>query len=184
MQESNVKPTPALLALAAAREALVVATEKAEAAHSAQSKLLVRKSEAEAVAAGALADFRSGKIDEATASLRRASAEADAQDLAALIEQGSATLQRLNVDAAGAAATCREAEGAAKTEEFDIALTQLKLQAMQAELALVATLAELGRVNRLRNPVGQSSLSLFNVWSATPALKEAVNRHIVPTVAA
>lgn len=84
--------------LAEARAALVKATEKTEQAHCARSALLVRKSEAETKAAAALSDFRAGKIDEATASLRKGAADADAKDLGALIEQGAATLQKLNQD--------------------------------------------------------------------------------------
>jgi len=109
--------TQALNNLAHARANLTATAERAEQAHAAQSKLLVRRSEAESLAAAAFNDFRTGKISEEVAALRKASAEADVNDLKALIDQGAAVLVQLNADLAAAQAVERKAESAARSEE-------------------------------------------------------------------
>jgi len=109
--------TQVLNNLAHVRVNLTATAERAEQAHAAQSKLLVRKSEAESLAAAAFSDFRAGKISEEVAALRKASAEADANDLKELIDQGAAVLVQLNADLAAAQAVERKAESAARSEE-------------------------------------------------------------------
>jgi hypothetical protein len=109
--------TQALNNLAHARANLTAATERAEQAHAAHSNLLVRRSEAESLAAAAFSDFRAGKISEEVAALRKASAEADASDLKELIDQGAEALVQLNADLAAAQAVERKAESAARSEE-------------------------------------------------------------------
>lgn len=109
--------TQALNNLAQARANLTAVAERAEQAHAAQSKLLVRRSEAESLAAAAFSDFRTGKLSEEVAALRKASAEADANDLKVLIDQGAVVLVQLNADLAAAQAVERKADSAARSEE-------------------------------------------------------------------
>ncbi|MCX4137906.1 hypothetical protein M0D68_06905 [Paraburkholderia sp. SEWSISQ10-3 4] len=117
--------TQALNNLAHARANLTATAERAEQAHAAQSKLLVRRSEAESLAAAAFSDFRAGKISEEVAALRKASAEADANDLKALIDQGAAALVQLNANLAAAQAAERKAESVARREEDEATASTL-----------------------------------------------------------
>jgi hypothetical protein len=121
----HATPTPAIQALAAARNRLAEHAERSQSAHAAHSQLLIRKSEAEAAAASALADHKAGKITEEVAALRKASAEADANDLKALIDQGAAVLVQLNADLAAAQAAERKAESAARKEEDEATASTL-----------------------------------------------------------
>lgn len=171
----------AIHALAEARAALVTATEKAEAAHAAQSKLLVRKSECEASAATALADFRAGKIDEATASLRKASADADAKDLAALIAQGAMHLQNLNHSVAAGKAHAAQAEQAARIEELGLAAVALDKQIAKLEATFLAAMAERYRLHMQTNGT-RGSQSTFGFYEPSRAMKELITRNVPPSV--
>ncbi|MFM0088923.1 hypothetical protein PQR46_18610 [Paraburkholderia sediminicola] len=166
--------------LAAARAAVVTATERAEAAHVTQSKLLVRKSECEAASVAALSDFRAGKIDEATASLRKAAADADAGDVAALVSQGAAALQSLNVEVSHARAREKEAEHDFKREELSIAASELDKKLMQIEETLLECLAERARVQHLVTGKVNDADSLHRYWKPTKELAGAVTQSIVP----
>lgn len=170
----------AIHALAEARAALVTATEKAEAAHGAHSKLLVRKSECEAAAATALADFRAGKIDEATASLRKASADADAQDLAALIAQGGEHLRNLNIAVSSARTRDGDAELAAKKEEWSLSTAVLDKQIAQLEASFLAAHAERARLQKALNP--RHNGSTFGYYQHSQALDQLVRRNIAPSI--
>jgi len=168
--------------LAECRAALVTATENAEAAHGAQSKLLVRKSECEANAAAALADFRAGKIDEATASLRKASFDADAKDLSALIAQGAAHLQGLNVLVANRKHSANIADQAAKLEENSMALAEMQKLVLAAEENYLASVAEL---HRLYVSVNGKSLGNGTVWKChqpTAEHRALVTSNAVPSL--
>lgn len=170
----------AIHALAEARAALVTSTEKAEAAHGAQSKLLVRKSECEANAATALADFRAGKIDEAAASLRKASAEADANDLSVLIAQGAAHLQNLNQAVSSARSLAAQAEQAAKLEENSIALAEMQKIVLAAEENYLASVAELARLWGLCNPKAMGKGSIWNFHNPSDETRRMVASSAVP----
>jgi hypothetical protein len=171
----------AIQELAEARAAFVTANEEAEVAHAAQSKLLVRKSECEADAATALADFRAGKIDEATASLRKASADADAKDIAALIEQGVEHLQNLNVAVADARAVAAKAEHAAKKEEWALAAAVLDKQIAKLEATFLAAMAERYRLHMQING-NRGSQSTFNFYQPSRAMSELIARNQPPPV--
>jgi hypothetical protein len=123
--EPQATPTPAIQALAASRNRLAECAERSESAHAAHSQLLIRKSEAEAAAASALTDHKAGKISEEVAALRKASAEADANDIKELIDQGAAVLVQLNAALAVAQAAERAAESAARIEEDEAAASML-----------------------------------------------------------
>jgi hypothetical protein len=167
--------------LAEAGAALVTATENAEAAHGAQSKLLVRKSECEAAAATALADFRAGKIDEATASLRKASADADASDLAALIAQGAAHLQGLNQAVIAVKARADTAEHAAKKEEWALAAGELDKQIAKLEATFLAAMAERYRLHAQING-NRGAQSTFNFYQPSVAMQQLITRNAPPSV--
>jgi hypothetical protein len=167
--------------LAAARAALVAATEKAEEAHATHSRLLVRKSECEALSAAALADFRAGKIDESTAALRKASADADAKDLAALIEQGAAHLQNLNSEVAKAKARAAQAESDAKREEHELLAIELDRQIAQLEQAFLTAHAERARVEKALKP--RHNGSTFGYYQHSQALDQLVRHHVAPVAA-
>lgn len=166
--------------LAAARAAVVTATERAEAAHAAQSKLLVRKSECEAASVAALADFRTGKIDEATASLRKASADADATDVSALVAQGAAVLQGLNSAVAQAKASEKQAEHDFKREEWALAASELDKLIAQLEASFLAAHAERSRLHKALNP--RHNGSTFNYYQHSQALDQLVRRNIAPSI--
>jgi len=167
-------------ALAEARAALITATEKAEAAHGAQSKLLVRKSECEAAGATALTDFRAGKIDEATAALRKASADADAKDLAALIEQGATPLQNLNHSVAAVKARATKAEQDAKVEEWNLAAVELDKQIAKLEATFLAAMAERYRLHMAVNG-NRGGQSTFNFYQPTRSMTELITRNLPPS---
>ncbi|MGF6994655.1 hypothetical protein [Paraburkholderia sp. GAS32] len=167
--------------LAAARANLVTATERAEAAHAAQSKLLVRKSECEAAAATALADFRAGKIDEATASLRKASADADAKDIAGLIDQGAAHLATLNRDVIARKGDAAQAENEFKREEWTIETAVLDRQIAQLEATFLAAMAERYRLHMQING-SRGSQSTFGFYEPSRAMKELITRNVPPSV--
>ncbi|SIO39776.1 hypothetical protein SAMN05444172_1600 [Burkholderia sp. GAS332] len=178
----EAQATPALVTLAAARQATIDAVEKQTEAHSKLTALVQRRADANAEANLALADYRSGKCSAEASGVRHAGALADVHDLGALIAQGQQFTRAADDAVATAKAHEQTAEFGAKNEEYDLAIEQLKRQAVQAETALIGILGELGRVNRMRNPRGQSSLSLFSVWSASSPLKDAVNRYIPPAL--
>lgn len=169
-------------ALAEARTTYVAATERSEQAHAAQSQLLVRKSEAEAAAAQALSDFRAGKITEEVAGLRKASAEADAKDLAALIEQGAAALLKINQVLQVAKRTANDAEREAKREEFQLAANSLDEQLKQIEETFLACLAERARVQLMLTGVKSHAQSLFQYWQPSLELQNAVGVFLAPAL--
>ncbi|MFL9987662.1 hypothetical protein [Paraburkholderia sediminicola] len=166
--------------LAAARAAVVTATERAEAAHAAQSKLLVRKSECEAASVAALADFRAGKINEATASLRKAAADADTGDVAALVAQGAAVLQGLNSAVSQAKSLEKQAEHDFKREEWTLAASELDKQIAQLEQTFLAAHAERARLHKALNP--RHNGSTFGYYEHSQALDQLVRRNIAPSI--
>lgn len=168
----------AILALAEARAAIVTATEKAESAHAAQSALLVRKTEAETAAAAALSDFRAGKIDEATASLRKASADADSKDLGALIDQGAAHLLTLNQAVQAANSRLVQAEAAAKREEHELLAIELDKQIKALEAAFIAAHAERWRVAKALDP--RQAGSSFCYYTPSKELDQLIRNHFAP----
>ena len=169
----------AIHALAEARAALVAAIEKAEAANFAHSKLLVRKSEAEAASTAALTDFRAGKITEEVAGIRKASADADARELGTLIEQGAEHLQRLHQDVNSAQARATKAEGAAKREEHELLAIELDKQIANLEASFLAALAERDRIQKALNP--RHNGSTFGYYQHSQALDQLVRRNVAPS---
>lgn len=174
----------AIHALAEARAAVVAATEKAEAAHGAHSKLLVRKTECEAAASAALADFRAGKITEEVAGVRKASADADANDLAGLIAQGAAHLQGLNQAVSSARASAAQAEQAAKHEENSIALAEMQKIVLANEEAYLASVAELHRLYCAVNGRGPGNGTTWKSHQPTAELRALATSHAVPRLRA
>lgn len=168
--------------LAEARAVYAAATERSEQAHAGQSQLLVRKSEAEAAAAAALSDYRSGKITEEVAGIRRASAEADAKDLAVLIEQGAAALLKINQVLQAAKRTSDEAERAAKREEHQLATDALDAQLKQIEETFLACLAERAHVQFMLTGVKSHAQSMFQYWEPTKELRDAVGVYLAPAL--
>jgi predicted transglutaminase-like cysteine proteinase len=171
----------AIQALAEARAAFVAENEKAEAAHGAQSKLLVRKSECEATAATALNDFRAGKIDEATAALRQSVANADAKDLGALIAQGAAHLQALNQAVNAAKAHADTAEHAAKKEEWALAAVELDKQIAKLEATFLAAMSERYRLHIAING-NRGGQSTFGFYEPSRSMTELITRNLPPAV--
>ncbi|MFC5427632.1 hypothetical protein ACFPTO_02215 [Paraburkholderia denitrificans] len=185
----STTPTPALVAVAAAREAFVTASTASQAAHQQHSKLLVRLTEAKTQADEALSDFRAGKIDEATASLRKASAEADANDLLNLVNESAAKLAQ--VDAAMNAAKSREikAEQDANREEHEMLARDLDRAIASAEKEFLALVARRSQVyialhiaEHGKAPLQQSSTIQF--YEPSNALKDLVKNYAAPPMPA
>jgi hypothetical protein len=170
-----------IFVLAAARADLVTATEKAEAAHAAQTKLLTRKAESEAAAAAVFSDYRAGKITEEVAALRKAGHEADAADLAVLIEQGAAALAAVNAEQARAQSLAAQAETAARNEELALVAKELDTQIQKLEQTFLAAIAERGRIYAAQNPRATSAIgSTFNFYKASQALDALVRQNAIP----
>jgi hypothetical protein len=176
----ETKATPSLIALAAARDLLAKAAEASEAAHASQTKLLTKRSELQAAATSALGDFRAGRIDEATAALRKSVAEADLVDAEAMINSGAANLQQLGGALAHAQKVAAEAERAAKREEHSLLAAALDKSLREIEEAFVACLAERARVQYLLTGKQSTASSLFSYWAPSADLSQAVGRFIVP----
>ncbi|WP_168794442.1 hypothetical protein [Paraburkholderia aromaticivorans] len=170
----------AIYALAEARAALVAAVENAESANFAHSKLPVRKSEAEAASAAALTDFRANRITEEVAGIRKASADADAKDLRALIDQGAAHLARLHQDVNSAQARAIHAESEAKREEHQLLAIELDKQIQALEAAFLAAVAERYRVFRALN-ANRGGQSTFTFFKPSQALDQLIKQNVPPS---
>jgi hypothetical protein len=142
---------------------------------------LVRKSECEAAAATALNDFRAGKITEEVAGIRKASADADAKDIGALISQGAAHLQNLNQAVSSAKARAAQAEQAAKVEEWGLAAVELDKQIAKLEATFLAAMAERYRLHMQISGI-RGSQSTFNFYQPSRAMSELIARNQPPSV--
>lgn len=134
--------TPALHILAQARATLTDAVEKVEAAHAAQSTLLVRRTEAHAAADAALTDHKTGKITEEVAALRRASSLHDVADLDALIAAAVPVLATLNAAVTHAQTQATKAEVEARKEENEITANELTSHVNNLQAALTEAINE------------------------------------------
>ncbi|WP_176058136.1 hypothetical protein [Paraburkholderia sp. BCC1876] len=179
MSELKAQPTPALIALANARDALVAVTERAEAMHAQQSAILVKISDAQAAAAKALSDFRAGKIDEATAALRKASADADEADLQNLASQGAAALQAVNAEQARARSLAAQAEHNARHEESTLAAKALDDHIRELEAKLVEAVKARVALQNMIAPVKFAQNSCFKVYRASEQLKSIVVHSVI-----
>ncbi|MGF6771966.1 cob(I)alamin adenosyltransferase [Paraburkholderia sp. GAS199] len=166
--------------LATARAALVSASERAEAAHDAHSKLLVRKSECDSKASEAIRDAHDGKIDEATAALRMSIASHDSKDIQALLDQSAPVLSGLNQEVAHAQAVCAEAEKAMKREEWQMAANDLDRSLKEIEETFLAALAERAHLAYLLTGKVSAASSMFSYWQPTAELSQSVTRFIAP----
>lgn len=164
--------------LANVRASLVKSTEKAEAAHSAHSALLVRKAEAEAKSAGALTDYRAGCIDEPTAALRKASADADLTDITALIAQSVPVLAGINEDHQRWVAKHATAEQNVRREELQMTAVAMDAQIKVIEQTLLEAIQARYEIKRKLDPRSQRNLG--GCYRPTPALQEVVNHELPP----
>lgn len=172
----------AIQVLAQARADLVAASEAADAAHAAQTKLLTRKAEAEAAAAAALSDFRANKIDQATAALLKASNDADAADLAVLIDKGAAVLLGINSELERVRAKAAQAETAARNEELALVAKEIDTQIQTLEKTFLAAIRERGRIYAAQNPRGSGNIgSSFNFYKPSQALEQLVRQNLTPS---
>lgn len=182
--------THAINALAAARDAVVTASEDADRAHKVHSALLVRLSEAQARSAGAETDFRAGKIDETVSALRKSIADADAKDIQAMIDQNAPVLARLNENLERAKARAPEAERAARREELQLIADELKQRGEHLEKLLLELVAERVRVHEDMNPprdpnqrsVSNSrfAVSTYGIYKPSEALENLVRQNVLP----
>ncbi|WP_152693213.1 hypothetical protein [Caballeronia mineralivorans] len=146
--------------------------------------MLVRKADAEAASAAALTDFRAGKIDQATASLLKASADADVQDLQALIDGSATVLTAINDELAQAQAKAAQAETAARNEELALVAKELDEQIQALEKVFLDAIRERGRIYAKQNPKSSGSIgSAFNFYRASPELDALVRQNAIPKAA-
>lgn len=180
MSELNkAQPTPALVALAHARDALVAVTERAEAMHAQQSAILVKISDAKAAGAAALSDFRASKIDEATAALRKASADADEADLQNLASQGAAALLTVNAEQSHARSLAAQAEKNARQEENILIAKTLDARIQELQSLFVDAIKSRVAIEGIIKPTPFGSNSCFRVFQASAQLKSIVVNSVV-----
>jgi hypothetical protein len=172
--------TPALSHLAAARADFAAAGEKAQAAHAAHSALLVRLTEAQTRSAAALTEYRAGKIDEATASLRKASADADAQDLQTLIDGSAPVLASLDQALTDAQSRATQAEAGARKEEHQIAAKALDAQIAELEKTFLAAIGARYQLHIAMNS-NRGGQSTFTFFRASQALDALVRQNAPPS---
>jgi len=173
-------PTPALQALAAARSRLSECAERSTSAHSAQTKLLVLKSESEAAAALAIADHKARTISEEVAALRRASSLQDAADLSVLIQQGAAHLSKVDQEFAQAQAHATGAERDAAREEDLIAVSVLDQQIKTLEANFLSAMSERYRLH-IKTNGNRGGQSTFSFYQPTQAMQELIKRNQPPS---
>jgi len=141
----------------------------------------VRLSEAEAKSAEAVSLHRAGKIDEATAALRKAAADVDCADLHALIGSSAPMLATINESHQRCLKQTADAEDAARREEMMLTAADLDGQIAQIEQTFLAAMAERYRVHVAMKGTGAGQ-STFAFYKPSMALDRLIRNNEPPRV--
>ncbi|CAE6866148.1 hypothetical protein R75465_07970 [Paraburkholderia aspalathi] len=179
---SQVQVSPALMALAASRTAVVSATTASEEAQASHTKLLTRRSELQATSAEALRAARDYGDADGKRALAIKIADLDLADLEVTIHASADKLRDLNVALATARANCAQCEQDAKLEENSIALqAMLKIVAANEE-GYLASVAELHRLFVLVNGKSMGNGTVWKCHQPTAEHRALVVSNAVPAL--
>lgn len=179
---SQVQVSPALMALAASRAAVVSATTASEEAQASHTKLLTRRSELQATSAEALRAARDNGDTDGKRALAIKIADLDLADLEVTIQASADKLRDLNVALAAARADCVQCEKDAKSEENFIALQAMQKIVAANEEAYLASVAELHRVWVLSNPKDMANGSIWKSHKPSDELRAMVVKNTIPNL--
>lgn len=179
-QNQEPLPTPALIALAAARDALVKATTESEAEHAEQTKRLAKAAELRAAAADALRAARANGDPDGKHAMAAKIAEADIADLGVVIETSAEKLTALGQVYRNAQAAAMKAEQEAKSEEHAIAYREMQKHVAALQESFVASVAELHRLWLLNNPKARQRQSTWACFTPTDELRALITGNEPP----
>lgn len=176
MNEQNMGAQLKNLALnvdAADAKATEVAARHSAVADQAQT-LRARIAEERAKVAKAVADYRAGVIDVGVAGVIQKAAELDIADLEKVLASESEKLSALGSELTRANAALVSAQNAFRDAETTIACNAFDLQIKALERRLCDALVERYNMrHRTRN-------TLWEVWTPSPELKDAVEKQTLP----
>lgn len=177
---SQAQVSPALMALAASRAAVVSATTACEEAQASHTKRLTRRAELQATSAEALRAARDSGDADGKHALAIKIADLDLADLEATIQASAGKLCDLNVALATARADCAQRQQAATLEENAMGLAEMQKHVIAVEENYLASVAELHRLFVLVNGKSMGNGTVWKCHQPTAEHRALVVSNAVP----